>query len=75
MADILGLDTLTTTLKNVVTNIAAMTQTLSKIFPQILATSTTATIGTNGAPPAQVQGYIAIILPDGSTGKVPFYKT
>jgi hypothetical protein len=35
--------------------------------------STTATIGTNGAPPAQVQGYITINI-QGTDYKIPYYK-
>jgi len=35
--------------------------------------STTATIGTNGAPPAQVQGYITVNI-QGTDYKIPYYK-
>ena len=35
--------------------------------------STTATIGTNGAPPAQVQGYVTVNI-QGTDYKIPYYK-
>jgi hypothetical protein len=35
--------------------------------------STTATIGTNGAPPAQVQGYVKVNI-QGTDYKIPYYK-
>lgn len=49
-------------------------QTLSQIFPIGGATSASATTGASGAPPAQVAGYLAVTLPNGTAVKVPYYN-
>lgn len=37
-------------------------------------TSTSATVGTHGAPPAQVEGYVTVNI-GGADYKIPYYKT
>ena len=76
MADFAGLQTLTTTLQNVVTGIGQLTKQIATstgaIFPQVQSTATTATAGSI-TPPTQVVGYIQVTLPSGTTVKVPYY--
>jgi hypothetical protein len=48
--------------------------TTKQVFPFISSTATSATAGTNGAPPAQVAGYINMTLPNGTSAKVPYYN-
>ena len=50
--------------------------TLLKIVDQIqfMRSSTTASVGTAGAPPAQVAGYFEVLAPDGTVKKVPYYN-
>lgn len=49
-------------------------ETIAAVFPRTTATSATATIGTSGAPPAQVAGYLTVLHPDGTSVKVPYYN-
>lgn len=46
---------------------------LKAIFPQGTGTSGTATGGSSITLPTHPQGYIDVILPDGSQAKVPYY--
>ncbi|MDE3116277.1 MAG: hypothetical protein KGL26_11800 [Pseudomonadota bacterium] len=46
---------------------------IGKVFPQGSALSTTATAGSNGAPPAQVAKYMTIQGTDGVSYKIPLY--
>lgn len=48
-------------------------QVMQTAFPQVAGTSTTASAGTGGAPPAQVDKYMVVTLTDGSSRKVPLY--
>lgn len=75
------LQTLITTLQNVVVALGNMTKqlntTTTALFPQINTTSTSATAGTHGAVPAQVAGYIQTTLPQnlgGGTVKIPYFN-
>ena len=76
MADLGGLQTLVSTLQNVVQNLASLTKQIatstSAIFPQTQGTATTASAGSASLPSAPV-GFIEIRLPDGTTAKVPYY--
>lgn len=77
MADPLNLQLVVSTLQNVVTSIATLTQTIanstSAIFPQTQSTSSTATAGAATLPGNPV-GFIEVTLPSGATAKVPYYN-
>ena len=53
--------------------IQAITQSTSSIFVQTTGTATTATTGAKGAPPAQVDGYVTVNIPNVGLRKVPYY--
>jgi len=71
------LQTLNASLNQILIAIGALNKSLvastAAIFPQINGTSTSATAGTHGAVPAQVEGYITITLPGGAAAKVPYF--
>lgn len=70
--DLMSLTTLISTLQDVVRAINNLNQTASTVFPQVAGTSDSAIAGTNGAIPAQVAGYVEVVV-NGSTVKIPFY--
>lgn len=59
--------------QNLVRAVNGLNETLSDVFPIGGATSTSANAGSAGAPPAQVLGYLAVTLPDGTAVKIPYY--
>lgn len=59
---------------NLVQAINALTVELRTVLARVQTTTTSATTGANGAPPAQVDGYLAITLPNGAAARVPYYK-
>lgn len=69
-----SLDDAVTALKNLVVATNNLSQVMTKALPVVQSMATTATAGTNGAPPAQVYQYLNITLPDGTPGKVAVYK-
>lgn len=60
-------------LKSGVTYLGKIALSLTRAFPQITGSAGHATAGTSGSLPATPAGYITIILPDGSTGVIPYY--
>lgn len=77
MADGLGpaggeLQTLVSTLNNLVIGIGNIVKQMTMIFPA--GTATSATAGSNGDVPAQVDGYLVVTIPGVGTRKVPYYK-
>jgi len=68
------LNDLVTALKNAVTAISLINQTLRSVFPYATGTSSTATAGAASLP-ANPVGFITITLPDGTSAKVPYYNT
>lgn len=77
MADLGGLQTIGTTLQNLVQNIGQLTKQVatstSAIFPQTQGTATTATAGSI-ASPGSFAGFIEVQLPNGNTAKIPFFN-
>lgn len=71
MAD-LSLTTLVSALQDVVRAINNLNTTASTVFPQVAGTATSATTGANGAVPAQVVGYVEVVV-NGTTVKIPYY--
>lgn len=60
-------------LQNAVRVLSNIATTLSKSFPQVTSTASTATAGA-AALPAAPAGFIVISLPNGTTAKVAFYN-
>ncbi len=54
--------------------INGLTQALSKVLAVVQSTASSATIGSSGAPPGQVAGYLVVTLPNGNAAKVPYYN-
>jgi hypothetical protein len=69
-----GLKDLNTTQQSGVRYLGLIIQTLQKAFIQFGGKTTTATAGVASALPATPAGYIGVVLPDGTIGKVPFYN-
>jgi hypothetical protein len=68
-----GISAIVTVAQNIVVALGKIASILSTSFPQTTGTATSATAGTNGAVPAQVVGYLTIVLPNGSIGKIPYF--
>jgi hypothetical protein len=66
------LSDLVTTLKNAVSAISLINQTLRATFPYATGTSATAVAGA-ATLPANPVGFITITLPSGASAKVPYY--
>ena len=73
----LELQSLINTLNNLVVGQGginkAITQGLASVFGQTTGTATSATAGTHGAVPAQVDGYQIVNIPGVGLRKVPYY--
>ena len=67
------LNDLVTALKNAVTAISLINQTLRSVFPQTGGTTTSATAGA-ATLPANPVGFIVVTLPNGTVAKVPYYQ-
>lgn len=63
----------TTTKSEIGTKLDEVEAAILSALPAVQSTSASATTGASGAPPAQVAGYLAITLPDGSSARVPYY--
>lgn len=70
---IANLQTLVATMQNLVIAMQTMNQTLAKILPQITGSSTSATAGSNGDVPAQVSGYLDVLVSN-EPKKIPYYN-
>lgn len=69
-----GLIELITAVKNLVISANTINQTIAKVFPQTLGTTTSATAGTHTLP-ANPAGFISVVNPvTGATVQVPFYN-
>jgi len=60
-------------LQNGVRALNGILNTLTKSFPQVTGTSSSAT-GGSAALPANPTGFIVIVLPDGTSAKLPYYS-
>jgi len=60
-------------LQNGVRYLGGILSTLSKSFPQVTGTASSAT-GGSATLPANPVGFIVITLPDGTSAKVPYYS-
>jgi hypothetical protein len=69
-----GLKDLNTTQQSGVRYLGLIIQTLQKAFIQFGGKTTTATAGAASALPATPAGYVSVVLPDGTIGKIPFYN-
>jgi hypothetical protein len=69
-----GLANLFQGIQNIAKAIGSANQTLSKSFPQSVGTSTSATGGA-ATLPANPVGFLTIVMPDGSSKKIPYYNT
>jgi len=68
------IDDVVSNLKNGVTNIGQLIQTIKSIFPQqVGTTATTATGGSASALPSTPAGYMNVTL-NGVTVKIPYYN-
>ena len=67
------LQTLIGVLQNVVIGIGNLVRAVSTVFPQGKGTASSAN-GGSATLPAQPVGFLIITLPDGTTGKVPYYS-
>lgn len=76
MAEQIGsnISDLITAVKNGVVHLGSLAKSIAASFPQITGTATSATAGA-ATLPANPVGFITIVLPDGSTGKVPYYAS
>lgn len=63
-----------TVLQNGVTALSAVAQSLSKSFPQVTGTSSTATVGGLTFSSSQPAGFITIVSTSGATVKIPYYN-
>ncbi len=68
-----NLQTLVAVLNNAVVGLGNIAKNMTTIFPA--GTATSATAGTHGDVPAQVDGYLVITIPGVGTRKVPYYLT
>ena len=69
-----GITDLVTWAHNAVISLNTLNQTIAKVFPQTIGTSTTAT-GGSATLPANPVGFIAVVNPTtGATIKVPYYN-
>ena len=76
MADeIKGIDSLITASKQISLAIAALNQTISKVFPNASATSATATGGAATLPANPVGFLVAVNPATGATIKIPYYAS
>lgn len=69
-----GLKDLNTTQQSGVRYLGLIIQTLQRAFIQFGGKTASATAGAAGALPATPAGYIGVVLPDGTIGKIPFYN-
>lgn len=72
--DVKGLSDLINAAKTLNQNMSLLVTAINNVFPIAGAVSATASIGSNGAPPAQVSGYMTVVLPNGSSVKIPYYN-
>jgi hypothetical protein len=70
----MGIGDVVTNLTQLIRSVASISQSISKSFPQVTGTATTATGGA-ATLPANPVGFIVITLPSGSTAKVPYYNS
>ena len=68
-----GTSPLVTVNQNGVIALGMIVQAIKAVFATITGTSTTATAGSATLPGAPA-GFISITLPNGDTGKVPYYN-
>lgn len=69
-----GLQDLNVTQQSGVRYLGLIIQVLQKAFIQFGGTSSSATAGAASALPATPQTYVSVVLPDGTTGKIPVYR-
>ena len=70
-----GITDLVTWAHNAVISLNTLNQTIAKVFPQTIGTSTTAT-GGSATLPANPVGFITVVNPTtGATIKVPYYNS
>ena len=69
-----GLRDLNTTQQSGVRYLGLIIQALQNAFIQFGGTTSSATAGAASALPATPQTYVSVVLPDGTTGKIPVYK-
>ena len=70
-----GITDLVTWAHNAVVSLNTLNQTIAKVFPQTIGTSTTAT-GGSATLPANPVGFITVVNPTtGATIKVPYYNS
>lgn len=69
-----GFESVLTVLKQIMIGVNGLNSSIKSVFPQMTGTTITATTGVNGAPPAQVVGYITVTLPSGASAKIPYYN-
>lgn len=70
-----GLKDLNTTQQSGVRYLGLIIQTLQKAFIQFGGSTTSATGGAASALPAAPAGYVSVVLPNGTTGKIPYYNS
>lgn len=70
-----GLKDLNTTQQSAVRYLGLIIQTLQKAFIQFGGKSTSATAGAASALPGVPAGYVSVVLPDGTVGKIPFWNS
>lgn len=69
-----GINDVVSNINNLIRSVGAIGSTLSKSFPQLTGTATTATGGSATLPSAPV-GFIVITLPSGASAKLPYYNS
>jgi len=70
-----GLGDLITTIKNLVLSANTINQTIARVFPQAIATATSATAGAETLP-ANPAGFLVVVNPvTGTSVKIPYYNT
>ena len=69
-----SVDDVVSALKGITGVLSSIYKVVNQIFPQATGTATTATGGAATLPASPV-GFIIVQLPDGSSGKVPYYST
>lgn len=65
---------LVTTQKSGVINLGLLVKAFKAAFIQFGGKTTSATSGAASALPATPAGYVSMVLPDGTIGKIPFYN-
>ena len=70
-----GLQDLNVTQQSGVRYLGLIIQALKAAFIQFGGKTTSATTGAATALPAAPAGYVSMVLPDGTVGKIPFYNS